>query len=55
MNTDQGPWTVETLHQLLAQFEVEVRAARLTDNSVGTYVDMGQVLRALARQRLSAR
>jgi hypothetical protein len=39
MNTDPGPWTVESLHRLLAQFETELRSAGLKDNSVRTYVD----------------
>ena len=39
MNTERGPWTAEKLHELLGQFEAELRAAGLAETSVRTYVD----------------
>lgn len=39
MNTDRGPWTAEKLHELLGQFEEELREAGLAETSVRTYVD----------------
>jgi hypothetical protein len=39
MNTDRGPWTAEKLHELLGQFESELRDGGLAENSVRTYVD----------------
>lgn len=39
MNTENGPWTADRLHELLGQFEGELRAAGLAETSVRTYVD----------------
>lgn len=39
MNTDRGPWTADRLHELLGQFEAELRDAGLAETSVRTYVD----------------
>ena len=39
MNTDRGPWTPDKLHELLGQFEAELREAGLAENSIRTYVD----------------
>lgn len=49
MNTDRGPWTDDKLHELLGQFEAELRAAGLAETSIRTYVDRsGYFLRWLA-------
>ena len=39
MNTEPGPWTADQLHDLLGQFEAELREAGLKETSVRTYVD----------------
>jgi len=50
MNTDRGPWTADKLHDLLGQFEAELRAAGLAETSVRTYVDRSRYfIRWLAR------
>lgn len=35
----KGPWTVEQLHDLLGEFEAELRDAGLEETTVRTYVD----------------
>jgi hypothetical protein len=39
MNNERGPWTAEKLHELLGQFEEELREAGLAATSIRTYVD----------------
>lgn len=39
MNTDRGPWTADRLHELLGQFEADLRDGGLAETSVRTYVD----------------
>lgn len=34
-----GPWTVDQLRELLEQFESELRDAKLSENTIRTYVD----------------
>ncbi len=50
MNTDPGPWTTARLHELLGNFETELRDAGLEENTVRTYVDRSRYsVRWLAR------
>ncbi len=39
MPENRGPWTVTELHELLSEFEEELRAAGLEEKTVRTYVD----------------
>ncbi len=39
MPKSQGPWTVQELHDLLGEFEQELRSANLKESSIRTYVD----------------
>ena len=41
VNTDPGPWTASALNRLLEQFETELRAAGLEDNTERTSIDLG--------------
>jgi hypothetical protein len=34
-----GPWSARELHELLAEFEVELRDAGLEETTIRTYVD----------------
>ena len=39
MTTPTGSWTVAQLHELLGEFEEELRAAGLEEKTIRTYVD----------------
>lgn len=39
MPETRGLWTVTELHELLHEFEEELRAAGLEENTIRTYVD----------------
>ncbi len=39
MTRDGGPWTAGELHDLLAEFEAELRRAGLEETTIRTYVD----------------
>ena len=39
VNRREGPWTAQDLHELLAEFEAELRRRGLEENTIRTYVD----------------
>lgn len=39
MAEKRGPWSVRELHELLGEFEAELRSAGLEETTIRTYVD----------------